>query len=293
VNAEPATAAFTAERPRLLGLAYRMLGTLADAEDVVQEAWLRWNSVDPGTVESPAAWLTTVTTRLSLDRLRAVRRSRVDYHGPWLPEPIVTSEAAAPDGAAELADSLTLGFLVLMDRLSPLERAAFILHDLFGLNHDELSRTLGRSAPACRQLVSRARHRLRDARPPVPTEDKLRAAGALLHAVVLGDLDGILAALAPDVVLVADGGGQRRTAARPVVGRHRVARFLSNVAHRFAGRTSVQLATVNGEPGVVVCLDGELDQVLGFESDGVVVTGIKIIRNPDKLARVGVPTSIT
>jgi RNA polymerase sigma-70 factor (ECF subfamily) len=275
---------FEHERPRLLGLAYRMLGTVADAEDVVQEAWLRWRAADVATIERPEAWLTTVTTRVALDLLKAVQRRREDYVGPWLPEPVVLTPG--PAESAELAESLTLGFLTMLDELGPLERAVFLLADVFSVPHAEIAVVVGRSEAACRQIASRARRRFRDVRhtdaPHVQAADR-RLVDEFVAAIGVGDIDAALARLAPDVVLVSDGGPTRRAARHPVVGRPRVVRLLVNLASRLGGSVTVERATVNGDPGVILSIDGEQDTAAAFELRDGLVTAIWLIRNPDKL----------
>ena len=277
---------FLAERPRLVGLAYRMLGTFADAEDVVQEAWLRWQAADRDSLERPAAWLTTVTTRLALDRLRSLRRRREDYVGPWLPEPIV--EGAGPEAAAELADSLTMGFLTVLDRLGPVERAVFLLADVFGTPFADVATAVGKSEAACRQIASRARRRVQGADLRRPEAAERRVVEELLMALVSGDVEGALAKLSPEVVLVSDGGAERHAARRPVVGPKRVARFLANLTRRgLAEGAEVTAATVNGDPGVIVRVGGEVDLVVAFGVHDGQVSDIWAFRNPQKLEHVG------
>lgn len=287
---------FERARPRLRGLAYRMLGTIADADDVVQDAWLRWQATGATTARNPEAWLTTVTTRLALDRLRSNQRRRADYIGPWLPEPLVSDLDLAdvgvagvdPEAAAELADSLTLGFLTLLDELTPVERAVFVLADVFAVPYVEIAAAVGKSEAACRQIASRGRHRLRAATPRSSAAGADRQViDALMASLAAGDIGGVLSRLAPDVVCVSDGGGQRRAALRPVLGAERVGRFLVNLGQRFAGQFSVRPATVNGDPGVVISLDGVVDVVVAFEVHAEQVAAIRIVRNPDKLGRVG------
>jgi len=285
--AGPETAAarvFEHERARLLGLAYRMLGTIADAEDVVQEPWLRWQAADLETIERPEAWLTTVTTRLALDLLKAVRRRREDYIGPWLPEPVVLGPG--PAESAELAESLTLGFLTMLDELGPVERAVFLLADVFSVPHAEIAGVVGRSEVACRQIASRARRRFKDAR----LADAAHGHGAdrrvideLVAAIAVGDIDAALARLAPDVVLLSDGGPTRRAARRPVVGGPKVVRLLTNLARHLQGSIATEPAVVNGDPGLIFTIDGELDTAAAFELRDGLVTAIWLIRNPDKL----------
>ncbi len=281
----PGADAFEDERRRLVGLAYRMIGTWADAEDVVQEAWLRWQSVPAASVDRPAAWLTTVTTRLCLDRIRTTQRRREDYVGPWLPEPVVSDPG--PEETAELSDSLTLGFLTVLDRLGPLERAVFLLADVFALPFADVAAAVGRSEAHCRQVASRARRRLRAAPTRSAAAPDRQAVDDLLLALALGDVDAVLRRLAPDVVCISDGGAKRHAARRPVVGRDRVGRLLLNLARRSTGTVSVAPAIINGDPGVVVSLDGVIDFVAAFEIEAEQVAAIWIIRNPDKLEHVG------
>jgi RNA polymerase sigma-70 factor (ECF subfamily) len=283
-------AVFEAERPRLRGLAYRMLGTISDVDDVVQDTWLRWQAVDPDALDRPEAWLTTVTTRLCLDRIRTARRRREEYIGPWLPEPLVSE--GGPEQAAELADSLTLGFLTVLDRLGPVERAVFLLADVFAVPYAEIAETVGKSEAACRQVASRARSRLRGASPDgaaagrsAPRDRQL--VDELVLAIGAGDIAGVLARLAPDAVCISDGGSIRRAARRPVVGAPRVARFLVNLTHRYAGAMSLRPVTINGDAGVLISLDGVVDLVAAFETQAGRVRAIRIVRNPDKLGHVG------
>jgi RNA polymerase sigma-70 factor (ECF subfamily) len=280
-----------------------MLGTVADAEDVVQDAWLRWQASPPGAVDRPEAWLTTVTTRIALDHLRTVRRRRESYVGPWLPEPLVAEGGVAEGGpaeAAELAESLRFGFLAVLDQLQPVERAVFLLADVFGVPFAEIAVTVGKSEAACRQIASRARRRVRPADGPGPRRDHRSEArrsdrevvDALMTAVVTGDVAAALHHLAPDVVCVSDGGATVRAARRPVVGADRVARFLINLTRRHAGRITARAASVNGEAGTVVSLDGAVDLVTAFEiADGRVVA-IRMVRNPDKLVHVDAPPTV-
>jgi RNA polymerase sigma-70 factor (ECF subfamily) len=283
-----AAAIFEAERARLVGLAYRLLGSLADAEDVVQDAWLRWERSDHAAIERPSAWLTTVVGRLGLDRLRARRRDRADYVGPWLPEPLVEPVAETdPAHVAEISDSLTTAFLVLLERLGPEERLAVLLADVFGEPFRAVAATLGRSETSTRQLTVRARRKLRahydDRRPAAPAE-QLEIAGRFLGALLAGDMAEARALLAPDVVSLTDGGRDHHSARRPVVGADRVSRFFVNITKRLTSeRTSFEPAWVNGRVGVVVrhgsrpLLVIEVDVV-----DGAIVR-LYVVRNPAKL----------
>ena len=289
-------ATFEAERPRLTGLAYRMLGTMSDAEDVVSEAWLRFDAADRDVIESVPAWLTTVTSRLAIDRLRAQRRRREDYVGPWLPEPIFTDAVHGtgsvsptpmpdPEERVELAESLTLGFLVVLDRLSPVDRAVFLLHDVFGEPFAEIGRMVGRSEEACRQIASRARRRVREERTATASADAAMLVD-LVSALLSGEESTVIDLLAPDVIVVSDGGPRRRAARRPVVGRDRVARLMVNLAKRAPVDAVIGIEEVNAASALVV-RSPTLDMVLSadLDDDGKVAT-IRVVLNPDKLAAV-------
>ena len=270
--------AILAARPQLFALAYRMLGSTSEAEDVLQEAWLRWDKA--AGIDNDAAWLTTVVTRLCLDQLGSARVRREAYVGPWLPEPLVEG----PEAAAELADSVSLAFLVLLEELSPAERAAFLLRDVFGFGYDEVGAMLERSEAACRQLVSRA-HTHVDARRTRFTADRQRAREltmSFLFACTTGDLASVTSMLAADAVLVSDGGGKVSAARRPVHGADRVGRFLIGVVAKGGAADYVE-ATVNGEPGVLVVVDGTVVTAVAVEVVDDLVAGIRMVSNPDKL----------
>lgn len=286
---------FTAERPRLVGLAYRMLGSRTDAEDVVQEAWLRYAAADTEP-DNPAAWLTTVTSRLALDRLRSAPVRREQYVGPWLPEPVRTSfgdlgSAAVTDGdPADIVDraaSLTLGFLVVLDTLTPEDRAVFLLADVFAVPFGEVAEIVGRSPDACRQAASRARRRLREAgaigRPAAPATVQ-QMAEQLAVAVAMGDVGGTLALLSPDVVLVSDGGPTRHAARRPVVGADKVARFLVNVSAKRLEGTTLEIAEINSGPALITRSPGEAPVVWTLElaPDGR-IGALRMVLAPEKL----------
>jgi RNA polymerase sigma-70 factor (ECF subfamily) len=277
---EADAAAFEEWRSLLFGIAYRMLGSAADAEDVVQDASIRWLGRSDRAVESVRAYLVTIVTRLCLDQLDSARSTRVTYAGPWLPEPVVFEEEAA----VEQADSLSLAFLVLLEELTPLERAAYLLHDIFGYSFEEVARSLGRSPAACRQLGSRARARIEQRRQRFDAD--LRQGRALtdrfLVACATGDLSGLLSMLADDVVVWTDGGGKVRAAMRPVVGPYRSSRFLLHVAKKLRG---VPQATVlNGQPATVFVDGASVVAALVLDIlDGSIV-GVRSVTNPDKLA---------
>ncbi|HUP84591.1 MAG TPA: RNA polymerase sigma factor SigJ [Acidimicrobiales bacterium] len=278
---EPWVDVFEVARPRLLGLAYRMLGTLDDAEDIVQEAFLRWLSADHDAIVNPDAWLTTVASRLALDRLRAQQRRREDYVGPWVAEPLVLEPG--PEETAVRTESLTLGFLALLDRLAPVERAVFLLADVFGVPFAEIAETVGRSPAACRQIASRARSRVRSAAPRFAASPDRRVVEEFLVAVALGDIDAVLARLSPEAVCVSDGGANKRAARRPVVGADRVARFFVNLARRYGAEASFASATINGCAGLIVSMGGGIELAAAFEVADGRVRSIWVVRNPDKL----------
>ena len=280
-------------RPRLLGLAYRMLGDVDEAEDVVQEAFLRWQLIDPHAVRSPEAWLITVVTRLSVDRLRRLQTERSAYPGPWLPEPLVTDPALAPttppapDHASVLASDLSVALLVLLERLTPEERAALLLRDVFDYEYAEIAGILQRSSVAVRQMVHRAHIRVRNDRPRVaaPPGEHERLLERFVDALSTDDAPALLALLAPDVVLASDGGGRVQAARRWLRGPDRVARFLLGVSRKF-GRSYVRrLTRLNGRPAVLVFADGVLASATTVDVDAGRIRAFHIIRNPDKLRR--------
>jgi RNA polymerase sigma-70 factor (ECF subfamily) len=281
---------FMRERPRLVGLAYRLLGSLTDAEDVVQEAWFRWSSADRSTIERPVAWLTTVVSRLGLDRLRAVQRARLDYVGPWLPEPIVEANAGSdPERAAVLSDSLTTAFLVMLEQLSPEERLVILLVDVFAESFRTAASTLGRSEEACRQLALRARRKLQTHPEQRRTSDaeQLAIATAFVGAVMSGDIDAVRAMLTPTAVLISDGGPHRHAARRPVVGPERIARFVVNIGRRVGSDVSFEPVLVNGRPGVLISLDNAPYMVTAVDVVDGQIDRYWSFLNPDKLRSVG------
>ena len=280
-------AIFEAQRSRLTRLAYRMLGSVAEAEDAVQDAWPRWAGANHATIDEPAAWLVRVVTRLCLDRLRAARARRETYVGPWLPEPLIEELAEDP---LERAEDVSVAFLLALQRLSPLERAAFLLHDVFDADYAALAKTLGREEAACRQLLSRARAHLKEARPrfSVPRDEAARLAAAFMDAAARNDTTALAELLAEDCVLISDGGGKRKAALRPLVGRDDVLALIRGLAWRQGWPPSgaIRPARINGYPGVVL-EDPEGVQTIAFEPDGEGhVAAIYIVRNPDKLRRV-------
>jgi RNA polymerase sigma-70 factor, ECF subfamily len=272
-------------RSRLFAVAYRMLGTRTDAEDAVQEAYLRWHRRDAqDDVRDPLAWLVTVVTRTSLDRLRALASERERYVGPWLPEPIV-GESEDPARHAELAADLSVAYLLVLERLAPDERAGFLLHDAFGYTHAEIAQVLGKSEAATRQLVHRARERVHRERPRF-TVDRDAARGVVarfLRALEERDVDALLTVLAEDVTHTADGGGLIGAARNVVRGRDRVARLLLGLHAKYWGNREARLVDVNGAPGFVLESDDGLHATVALQTDGELVRGIFAVVNPAKL----------
>ena len=279
-----AAAGFDPLRPRLTRVAYRMLGSMADAEDVVQEAFIRWMAADRASVDLPEAWLRRTVTRLALDQLKSARRKRETYLGPWLPEPVVEAEDEAE------ADDVTLPLLLALERLSPLERAAFLLHDVFGASFEEVAETLGREEAAVRQLASRARSHVRESRPrlDVPREKGRQIAEAFFAASRSGDMAGLQALLAADVVMHSDGGGKRPAAHRIIEGLRDVLALhggLARIFQKHGVSRLVRYATINGLPGFVTREADGLLQTTALQIDDGRVSAIYVMRNPDKLER--------
>ncbi len=282
---------FQEHRGLLTGVAYRVLGSLGDAEDVVQETWLRWSSTDRTQVRDPRAFLATTASRLALNALRSRRRRRESYVGPWLPEPIATGPddhaVADPAEPVLLAESVSLAFLVVLESLSPLQRVVFVLHDLFGFDHAEVARAVGRSEPAVRQLASRARRHVRERRPTAVADPAEHAdvTRAFMRAAVSGDVTALLEVLAPDVVVLTDGGGAAKAARRPIHGAVKAARFLAAISHETPG-VRWRVTGLNGRAGVVVHLGDQLIATVDLDVVGGRVETIRAQLNPAKLARV-------
>ncbi|MFD3695674.1 RNA polymerase sigma-70 factor [Streptomyces sp. NPDC058646] len=290
---DPATDAFVAHRKLLFTVAYEILGSVADAEDVVQETWLRWAEVDLAQVRDRRAYLVRVTTRRALDRLRVLQRRKETYVGPWLPEPLLTSPDVAED--VELAESLSMAVMLVLETLSPTERAVFVLREVFDVGYEEIAEAVGKTPAAVRQIAHRSRKHV-DARRPreVVSPGQARAAlASFQHAVETGDLQGVLDVLAPEVVLISDGGGVRSAALRPVEGLPKVVRLLLAGLGDKEGALTGEPTTVNGDPALLLRVDGEIDSVMAIRLDGGLVTGIYFVRNPDKLAHVAAATPLT
>ncbi len=298
-----ASTEFEQHRGRLLGLAYRMLGSRAEAEDAVQDAWLRWAAVreeapdSEDKIENPEAFLVRVTTRLCLDRLKSARAQRELYVGTWLPEPVTDAESLSPHAATELAEDLSFALLLALERLSPLERAAFLLHDVFDASYREVATTLGRSEAACRQLASRARRAVRSGHSPLESspaeagssEEHRRLLAAFVEAAGSGDVSRIESLLTEDAVALSDGGGRVLAALNPIRGANRVARFVDGVVRKFGaeGPARIEEATINGTAGVLVYADERLIQTVTADVVGGRISALYVVRNPEKLGAVG------
>ncbi|MEU9290795.1 RNA polymerase sigma-70 factor [Streptomyces sp. NPDC048275] len=290
---DPATETFVAHRNLLFTVAYEMLGSAADAEDVLQETWLRWVKVDLEQVRDQRAYLVRITTRQSLNRLRTMTRRKEAYVGPWLPEPLLT----APDVAehVELAESVSMALMLVLETLSPTERAVFVLREVFDVGYDEIAAAVDKSPAAVRQIAHRARRHV-DARRPrqVVSRDETRAALESFQRVLeTGDPQGLLDVLAPEVVLVSDGGGIKQAALRPITGADKVARFMVGGLGKNEHPITVAPTVVNGNPALLVHLDGELDGVLAARVEDARITGLYYVRNPEKLSRVASETPLT
>jgi RNA polymerase sigma-70 factor (TIGR02957 family) len=277
---------FVVHRSLLFTVAYEMLGSAADAEDVLQESWLRWAAVDPSTVMAPKAYLVRIVTRQALNHIRSVSRRREDYVGEWLPEPLLTAPDVAED--VELAESLSIAMLTVLETLSPAERAVFVLREVFDVPYDEIADAVAKTPAAVRQIAHRAKDHVA-ARPPrirVVASEHERAVDQLVAALNTGDLQGLMDVLAPDVVSVADGGGKVRGAARrPLVGADTIARYLVGSLAKLAGAFHAAATTINGQPGIRLEVDGELAGVVAVVVEDGLIARIYSVANPDKLGR--------
>ena len=278
---------FERHRPRLYGIAYRMLGAVADAEDVVQDAWLRWHGAERATLENPEAWLVRVTTRLALDRLRAAKAERANYVGVWLPEPMLMPVPVTPEQIQEQADDVSVAFLFMLERLSPGARAAFLMRDVFGADYGDIAQTLGRTEAAARQLVSRARLQLRGGEPrqAVPRATLRRLLTAFSEAMQSSDFHGLHALLSDDAQLIGDGGG-KATSFASLVGGKRLAQLFYAGKRRFRDALHTEIHEINGQWALLRFIDGELESVQSYETDGERLTRVLVQRNPDKLRRI-------
>jgi RNA polymerase sigma-70 factor (ECF subfamily) len=283
---------FAENRGRLWSIAYRMLGSRADADDAVQEAWLRWHGVRQDEIRSPQAWLVTTTTRICIDRLKALRTEREHYTGPWLPEPIVgaAGEARTPDQTAELASELSVALMAVLERLAPEERAAFLLREMFDSGYDDIAKILGKSEAACRQIVSRATRRVRAERPRVEVSEdaKRRLLDAFMSAIEAQDERALLKLMAPDAAWTSDGGGKAKAARKVLRGAETVARFGANIFRKYLRELEFRAVVVNGEPGRAALYQGRLLSVMTIRTDGHRILDVYSMLNPDKLQMVKV-----
>jgi RNA polymerase sigma-70 factor (TIGR02957 family) len=289
---DPATVSFVAHRNLLFTVAYEMLGSAADAEDVLQEAWLRWVKVDLEQVRDERAFLVRITTRLALDRLRVLKRRKEAYVGPWLPEPLLTAPDVAED--LELADNVSMAIMLVLETLSPTERAVFVLREAFGFGYDEIAAAVQKSPAAVRQIAHRARGHVEARRPrqPVSPGEAQAVVESFRRALQTGDFQSLLDILAPDVVLLADGGGLKRAARLPVVGAETVTRYVSRVLTRRGVALTADPTVINGSPALLLSLDGMVDGVLGMRVEEGRISGIYYVRNPEKLTRITTATPL-
>ncbi|MFE4214921.1 RNA polymerase sigma-70 factor [Streptomyces sp. NPDC056844] len=288
-----ATETFVAHRNLLFTVAYEMLGSAADAEDVLQETWLRWVEVDLDQVRDQRAYLVRITTRQALNRLRTLSRRKESYVGPWLPEPLLTAPDVAQD--VELAESVSMAVLLVLETLSPTERAVFVLREVFDVGYDEIAAAIDRTPAAVRQIAHRARRHVEARRPrTVVSRRRTRAAvDSFVRALEDGDLRGLLDVLAPEVVYMGDGGGVKHAALRPVVGADKVARFLAGGRGRNTVPITFVPTMVNGSPALALHLDGELDCIIAVQVEADLISGLYAVRNPEKLSRITSETPLT
>lgn len=290
---DAATQAFVTHRNVLFTVAYEMLGSASDAEDVLQETWLRWTRVEFSEVREPRAYLVRIVTRQALDRLRALGRRKESYVGPWLPEPLLMAPDIADD--AELAENVSMAMLMVLETLAPTERAVFVLREVFALGYDEIADAVGKSASAVRQVAHRARDHVAARRPRgfvSPTETRA-AVAAFQRALETGDLQHLLDVLAPDVVALSDGGGAKQALLRPVVGADRVARLLTSRPYLLRTGRSFESIQVNGRPGLLVRVGGHVDTVLALHVENARITGLYAVRNPSKVLRMEYATTMS
>ena len=279
---------FAALRPRLFSIAYRMLGIRADAEDVVQDAWLRWHGSEAQALQSAEAWLVTVTTRLAIDRLRSRKAERETYVGWWLPEPLVELDERTPESAAELASEVSYAFMWVLERLSPDERAAFLMRQVFDHDYPDIAALLGKSEAACRQLVHRAQTRVQQEQPrfDVPRDTHKEQLAVFMQAAARGDRAAMKALLSDQVQMVSDGGGKVKSFHRILHGAGRVAGLYWSIEHQFPQRVAYRAALVNGEPGLLRYVEGKIESAQSFIWDEGRIVAVFVMRNPDKLMSV-------
>ncbi len=290
---DSATSAFVAHRNLLFTIAYEMLGSASDAEDILQETWLRWVNVDLEQVRDQRAYLVRIVTRQSINLLRTMKRRKEAYVGEWLPEPLLTAPDVAED--VELAESVSMALMIVLDSLSPTERAVFVLRDVFDVSYEEIAEAVDKSPVAVRQIAHRARQHVNARRPRevVPVSEARAALASFQRALDTGDLQGLLDVLAPEVVFIGDGGGVRQAAARPIVGAGKVARGLLGGLGKHPSTFTASPTMVNGAPALLMHMDGELDGVLAVRVEDGRISGLYYVRNPEKLSRVGAETLLT
>jgi RNA polymerase sigma-70 factor (TIGR02957 family) len=283
-----ATDTFNRLRPRLQGIAYRMLGSSAEAEEVVQDAWLRWHEADQDRLDNTEAWLVSITTRLAIDRLRTAKVQREHYIGTWLPEPLLSDSPVSPEQVLERADDDSVAFLALLERLAPEARAAYLLREVFDADYGEVAEALGKTEPACRQLVHRAKVQLQDQRPryTVPRETQLRLLRGFADAAVRGEFAALKTMLADDAQLIGDGGGKVPSFGVPLVGGQRIAQLYLATSLRYPNLVRFEVVVLNGQWGLLRFIDGALESAQSLETDGERIVRIHAQRNPDKLARI-------
>jgi RNA polymerase sigma-70 factor (TIGR02957 family) len=283
-----ATTTFNRLRPRLQGIGYRMLGSSAEAEEIVQDAWLRWHETDQTTIDNTEAWLVSVTTRLAIDRLRSAKIQREHYVGTWLPEPVLGDSPISPEQLLERVDDVSVAFMTLLERLAPEARAAYLLREVFDADYGEVAEALGKSEPACRQLVHRAKTQLQDQRPryTVARETQLRLLRGFADAAQRGEFSALKAMLAEDAQLIGDGGGKVPSFGVPLVGGQRIAQLYLATHLRFPGAVRFEVVVLNGQWGLLRFIDGALESAQSLETDGERILRIHAQRNPDKLARI-------
>ncbi|TPG11256.1 RNA polymerase sigma-70 factor [Rhodanobacter glycinis] len=284
---DAATATFHDLRPRLQGIAYRMLGSISESEDIVQDVWLRWHAVDKDSVNNAEAWLVATTTRISIDRLRSAKARREQYVGIWLPEPVLTEWPATPEDIEELSNEVSVALLTVLERLTPEARAAFLLREVFDVDYGEVAEVLGKSEAACRQIVHRAKAQLRQGRPQraVPSEVHQKLVRRFADVLAQGDFAGMKSMLADTAVLMGDGGGYVTSFPRPMVGGPRIAQLLFAATLRYKDTLRIELAMINGQYAVLRYIGDELESAQSYESDGERITRVHVQRNPEKLAR--------
>lgn len=278
---------FTTHRELLFGIAYRMLGRVAEADDMVQETWLRWQRQAAGEIDSPKAWLVATITRLCIDQLRSARRQREEYYGVWLPEPLVETRAPSPAESAALADSLTMAFMLMLENLTPVERAVFLLREVFDYDYAVIADIVGKTEANCRQIVRRAKAQLS---PPVanaaaaaPNEQARRVVQAFLGATASGEVRDLLALLTDDATLFTDGGGRVASAGRPIRSADHISRFFVGIRARAPANVQVRILQINGRVGALVSAGGRLDRAISFDLEGERIRALYIVRNPEKL----------